>query len=146
VLDVAQNIRAEDDRAAAVFRGWSDADASAALGVGKWSRKEILGHLIDSAANNHQRVIRAQLSSSLVFGYDQDAWVTANAYRRRGWMELVELWVALNRHFAAAVEAVPTAKLSTPCSAGEDEPKPLEWWIRDYVRHLKHHVDQIERR
>ena len=143
--DVAEAIRAEVDRASAVFRGLSDSDVSTALAVGKWSRKEILGHLVDSAANNHQRVIRAQFSSSLVFGYDQVAWVEANAYRGRVWMELVELWVALNRHFAAAVQAVPAAKLITPCAAGEQESQPLEWWIRDYLRHLKHHVEQIER-
>ena len=143
--DVAEALRAEVDRASAVFRGWSDVDVSAALAVGKWSRKEILGHLIDSAANNHQRVIRAQYSSSLVFGYDQVAWVEANAYGRRDWSELVELWVALNRHFAAAVEAVPAGRLGAPCAAGEEEPKPLEWWIRDYLRHMKHHLEQIER-
>lgn len=145
MLDVAEAIRAEVDRASRVFRGWNDGDVSAAPGVGKWSRKEILGHLIDSAANNHQRVVRAQSSSSLVFGYDQVAWVEANAYRRRTWSELVELWVALNRHFAAAVEVVPAAKLGTPCAAGEEEAKPLEWWIRDYVRHMRHHIEQIER-
>jgi hypothetical protein len=145
VLDVAEAIRAEVDRASKVFRGWNDGDVSAGPGVGKWNRKEILGHLIDSAANNHQRVVRGQFSSSLVFGYDQVAWVEANAYHRRAWSELVDLWVALKRHFAAAVEAVAAAKLSTPCAAGEEEAKPLEWWIRDYVRHMKHHVEQIER-
>ncbi len=143
--DVAEALQAEVRRASTVFRRWKDDDVSAAPAGGKWSRKEILGHLIDSAANNHQRVVRAQFSSSLVFGYDQVAWVEANAYRRRGWLELVELWVALNRHFAGAVEAVPAVKLATPCAAGGEEPKPLEWWIRDYVRHLKHHVEQIER-
>jgi hypothetical protein len=145
VLDVADAIRAEVGRASEVFRRWSDGDVSVAPGVGKWSRKEILGHLIDSAANNHQRVVRAQPGSTLVFGYDQVAWVEANAYRRRVWSELVELWVALNGHFAAAVEVVPAAKLGAPCAAGEEQAKPLEWWIRDYLRHLKHHVAQIER-
>ena len=143
--DVAEAVRAEVDHASADFRSWNDADVSAARGAGKWSRKEILGHLMDSAANNHQRVVRAQFSGSLVFGYDQVAWVEANAYGRRDWSELVELWVALNRHFAAAVEAVPAARLGAPCAAGEEEPKPLEWWIRDYLRHMKHHLEQIER-
>ena len=145
MLDVAEAIRAEVERASGVFRRWKDADVSVAPGIGKWSRKEILGHLIDSAANNHQRVVRAQFGGSLVFGYDQVAWVEANGYRHRVWSELVDVWVAHNRHFAAAVEVVPTAKLGTLCAAGEQEAKPLEWWIRDYVRHLKHHVEQIER-
>jgi hypothetical protein len=145
LLDVAEAIRAEVMRAAAVFRRWNDDEVSSSAGGGKWSRKEILGHLIDSATNNHQRVVRGQLSDALVFGYDQVAWVKANGYRRRVWSELVELWITLNRHLAAAVELVPTDKLGTPCAAGEEEPKPLEWWLRDYVRHLKHHVEQIER-
>jgi hypothetical protein len=143
--DVAESIRAEVGRASEVFRRWDDRDVSVAPGVGKWSRKEILGHLIDSAANNHQRVVRAQAGSSLVFGYDQVAWVEANVYQGRAWSELVELWVALNRHYAAAVEAVPAAKLGASCAAGEEPPKPLEWWMRDYVRHMKHHLEQIER-
>ena len=145
MLDVAVGIRSEVERASAAFRRLGEADVSASRS-GKWSRKEILGHLVDSAANNHQRIIRAQFSSPLVFpGYDQVAWVEAGCYRDRVWSELVELWVALNRHFAAAVEAVPAGKLGTMCVIGENEPKPLEWWIRDYLRHLKHHVEQIER-
>lgn len=143
--DVAEAIRAEVDRAAAAFRHWKDDEVSASAGGGKWSRKEILGHLIDSAANNHQRVVRGQLSDALVFGYDQVAWVEANGYRRRAWSDLVDLWIALNRHLAGAVELVPTGKLATLCAAGQEEPKPLEWWLRDYVRHLKHHIEQIER-
>lgn len=143
--DVAEAIRSEVDRASALFRHWNDGDVSAVPGVGKWSRKQILGHLIDSAANNHQRVVRAQFSRSLDFGYDQVAWVEANAYQSRAWSELVELWVALNRHFAAAIEAVAPDRLDTPCAAGEQESKPLQWWMRDYVRHMKHHLAQIER-
>ncbi len=131
MLDVAEAVRAEVGRASKVFLRWKDEDVSMVPGVGKWSRKEILGHLIDSASNNHQRVVRGQFSSSLVFGYDQVAWVEANGYRHRAWSELVELWGAMNRHFAAAVEAVPAVKLATPCAANGEEPKPLEWWIRD---------------
>ena len=146
MLDVAEAIRAEVDRVSAAFRTWTDADASKSRGAGKWNRKEILGHLIDSAANNHQRFVRAQSSDPLVLpGYDQVAWVEANAYDSRAWSELVELWAALNRHLAAAVERVPAAKLGTICAIGDQEPKPLEWWIRDYVRHMKHHIEQIER-
>jgi DinB superfamily len=146
VLDVAEAIRAEVDRVSAACRKWTDPDVSKSRGGGKWSQKEILGHLIDSATNNHQRFVRAQFSDPLVFpGYDQVAWVEANAYGSRAWSELVELWAALNRHLAAAVERVPAGKLGTLCAIGEQEPKPLEWWIRDYLRHLRHHIEQIER-
>jgi len=146
VLEVAEGIRAEVDRASAAFRGWTDADVSTSRGPGKWVRKEILGHLIDSAANTHQRFVLAQFTSPLVFpGYAQVEWVEANAYRSRAWSELVELWAVLNRHLAAAVERVPAGRLGPLCVIGEQEPRPLEWWIRDYLRHMKHHIDQIER-
>ncbi len=108
-------------------------------------RKEILGHLIDSAANNHQRFVRAQLVSPLVLdGYDGDAWVALQRYRERPWSELVDLWAAMNRHVAVVIEGAEAAKLQTPCLIGGREAKPLEWWMRDYLRHLRHHLEQIE--
>jgi len=68
---------------------------------GKWSRKEILGHLIDSAANNHQRFVRMQHEEALVLpGYRQDDWVRTQNYAAREWRDLVELWMAYNRHLA----------------------------------------------
>ncbi len=143
--DVADEIRAEVERATAVFRGWRESDVTRDRGAGKWIRKEILGHLIDSALNNHLRFVRAQLASPFVGpGYDQVAWVVLHGYRGRQWSELVDLWAALNRHLAAVVESVPAEKLQTPCVIGDHEATPLEWWIRDYVRHLKHHLEQIE--
>jgi DinB family protein len=147
VQDVADAIRAEVERAAVTFRELGEPEASRPRGSGKWSRKEILGHLIDSAANNHQRFVRAQFSSPFVWpGYDQVAWVELHAYGQRPWLELVDLWVALNRHVAGVVESVPPGKLATPCIIDDREATPLEWWMRDYLRHLKHHVGQIEAR
>lgn len=144
--DIAEDIRSEVERAAAVFRGSQESDVTQDRGAGKWIRKEILGHLIDSALNNHQRFVRAQFTSPFVGpGYDQVAWVRLHAYRGRPWGDMVDLWVALNRHLTAVVESVPAEKLQTPCVIGEGEAAPLEWWIRDYVRHLRHHLEQIER-
>lgn len=143
--DVADAIRSEVERAAVVFRGLTESELSNSRGSGKWSRKEVLGHLIDSAVNNHQRFVRAQFSDPLVWpGYEQEAWVELHGYRSRPWTELVALWVALNRHVAAVVESVAAARLATPCIIGDREAKPLEWWMRDYLRHLRHHLAQIE--
>ncbi len=145
MIELANALRAEVERASVRFRGWAEADVSRARGAGKWTRKEILGHLIDSAANNHQRFVRAQFTSPLSLpGYDQEAWVRLHRYRERPWGELVDLWVSLNRQVAAVIEFVPAEKLQTPCIIGGQEPKPLEWWMRDYLRHLKHHLEQIE--
>ena len=143
--DLAAELRGEVERAAERFQRWSDADASRARGDGKWVGKEILGHLIDSAFNNQQRFVRAQLASAYVGpGYEQAAWVALNGYRERPWRELVEIWVAANRQLAAVIERVPAAKLVTLCTIGDDEPVALESVMRDYLAHLKHHLEQID--
>jgi len=78
-----------------------------------WSPKEELGHLLDSAANNHQRIVRAQLEDNPAMpGYEQNRWVAIHAYQRRDWGELIELWQALNRQLLAAAEAVPDSAWS----------------------------------
>lgn len=141
---LAEELRAEVDRAAARLRGTGEADAARSRGAGKWVKKEILGHLIDSAANNHQRFVRAQLADRYDGPeYDQEAWVAVHRYRERSWPDLVDLWVALNRHVVAVMEAAPAASLATPCVIGGGEPHPLEWVMRDYLRHLRHHLEQL---
>ncbi len=145
MIELANALRAEVERASARFRSWAEADVSRERRAGMWTRKEILGHLIDSAANNHQRFVRAQFTSPLSLpGYDQEAWVLLHRYRGRAWGELVDLWGSLNRQGAAVIESVPAEKLQTPCIIGDQEPRPLEWWMRDYLRHVKHHLEQIE--
>src|SRR5437764_8545226 len=72
---------------------------------GKWSPKEIIGHLIDSASNNHQRFVRAQFTDDLIFaGYEQDAWVSVQQYGRESWPLLVQLWKSFNLHLAHVME------------------------------------------
>jgi len=144
MIEVAGQLRDEVDAALPRLRRMAEADVSRERGPGKWMRKEILGHLIDSAANNHQRFVRAPAADPFVGpGYDQNAWVAANRYRERPWTELVDLWAGLNRQLAHVIAGVPPGKLQTRCLIGDNEPAPLEWWIRDYVRHLKHHLAQI---
>ncbi|OFW12316.1 MAG: hypothetical protein A3F70_18405 [Acidobacteria bacterium RIFCSPLOWO2_12_FULL_67_14] len=141
---LADELRAQVDVALAALRAFDDVSADISRGPGKWTRKEILGHLIDSAANNHQRFMRAQLAGSYAGpGYEQEAWVRVQQYGARSWRELVDLWAALNRHLAYAMESVPASKLSTSCIVGDDEAVTLEWMMRDYLRHLQHHLDQL---
>jgi hypothetical protein len=135
-----------DEIAAALprLRAISEERSLEARGEGKWVRREILGHLIDSAANNHQRFIRARVSNPFVWpGYDQNAWVAAHAYRTRRWHDLLELWLAMNEQIAAAMASVPLDRYATTCIIGDAEPASLEWWMRDYVRHMRHHLQQI---
>jgi hypothetical protein len=143
--DLAEAVRSEVERSARRFAGWSEAEATRARGPGRWMRKEILGHLIDSAFSNHERFVRAQLGAGYAGpGYEQQLWVALHGYRERPWRELVELWVAANRHVAAVVERVPESKLGTPCTIGDDPPATLEFLMRDYLSHMKKHLAQIE--
>jgi hypothetical protein len=144
MIELARALRAEVEAAAVRLRDLGEADVTRDRGPDKWVKKEILGHLIDSAANNHQRFARAQFVDPFIWpGYDQRSWVSLHRYRDRPWAELADLWVALNRHVAAVIESMPAEKLETLCTIGDREPTSLEWWMRDYLRHLKHHLAQI---
>jgi hypothetical protein len=111
-----------------------------------WSRKEILGHLIDSASNNHQRFVRAQISPPLSFpGYEQEAWVRTQDYAGRPWSELVLLWHGYNRHLVHVMSRIPSAAFANECvcPGRPDEPATLGDHMTDYVDHLEHHLGQI---
>jgi hypothetical protein len=122
----------------------SESESSRIPGPGKWSRKQILGHLIDSASNNHQRFVRAQLSGELIFpGYEQESWVMAQGYQQESWSQLLELWQRYNRHLLHVMACVPADKLSCSCVIGGNQPVTLDFLMKDYLIHLKHHLHQI---
>src|SRR6266404_865845 len=111
---------------------------------GGWSRKQVLGHLIDSASNNQQRFVRAALQTSLdVPGYDQDGCVRVQAVGEADWTLLVSLWAGYNRYLAHGIAHQPASKLETLCRIGSDEPVTLRFLAEDYLRHLLHHLGQI---
>jgi len=117
---------------------------TAAREKGHWSRKQILGHLIDSAANNHQRFVRGQLDRELASpSYGQKEWVETERFQDREWNDLVHFWLAYNRHLLHLMTHVAPDRLDTIVRVGEDEPVTLEYVMIDYVRHLKHHLKQI---
>ena len=113
--------------------------------AGAWSIKEIVGHLVDSAANNHQRFVRAQEADRFAApGYEQEHWVTSQGYQDRPWPELVELWRLYNRHLAHVMRRIPAEKLAVTCVIGSNDPVTLEFLVDDYLAHLKHHLEQID--
>lgn len=121
----------------------------------EWSPIEVMGHLIDSAANNHQRFVRAQFTDDLVFpGYEQANWVDSQKYRDESWSEVVQLWSSYNLHLVHVASVIPEDVLTKPRASHtldqiafnlveKNEPATLEYLIRDYVDHLRHHLDQV---
>ena len=141
---LAAALRTEIEVATPRLRAISEIVADADRGAERWTRKQILGHLIDSAANNQQRFVRAPLSEAFQGPrYDQHHWVQVHAYAARPWLELVDLWAAFNRHLAFAMSAVPPDRMSTPCIIAEGPSETLAWLMEDYLTHLRHHLGQI---
>jgi len=157
MITIAEKLREIVDQAPARLLTFSDEEAGRQPAPGKWSKKEIIGHLIDSAANNHARFVRAQRSSDLVFeGYDQDEWVRVQRYRGRRWADLVRLWQEYNRHIAFVMAATDESALTQPRARHSldtiafkvvpaDQAATLEYLMRDYVDHLEHHLRQVFR-
>jgi hypothetical protein len=111
---------------------------------GGWSRKQVIGHLTDSASNNHQRFVRASLQPSLEFpSYDQDGNVSVQQVQDAPWLLLVSLWASYNRYLAHVIAHLPPEKLETPCRIGDGDPVTLRFIATDYLRHLLHHLRQI---
>ena len=122
---------------------------------GKWSPREIIGHLVDSASNNHQRFVRMRERDDLVVeGYEQDAWVATQHYQDAPWAELVMLWMTYNRHLARLMAATPAGDRDRPRASHNlhlrayrpvpaDRPVTLGYFMNDYVDHLEHHLAQV---
>src|ERR1044072_1810782 len=133
----------------------SESESAVPRAEGHWSAKQIIGHLIDSATNNHARFVLGQLKDDLLFaGYDQDGWVRTNHYQQRNWQDLIELWAAYTRHLHHLMAHADREKLKTPCTlhtlqeiafktVPQAEPVTLEYLMKDYVDHLQHHLAQI---
>src|SRR5208282_5766005 len=142
--ELSEQLRSVIEAAEPRLRQISEAESEKPVLSGGWSRKEVMGHLIDSASNNHQRFVRAALQSSLDFpGYDQDGNVRVQALQEADWALLVSLWAAYNRYLAHIIARLPAAKLDTVCRIGSEEPVTLDFLAKDYLRHLIHHLNQI---
>jgi hypothetical protein len=133
-------IRREADRLKRV----GETRAAVPPGPGKWSPKEVLGHLVDSAANNHQRFVRALLAPELDSpGYSQSEWVACQGYAEEEWGGILALWEAYNRHLAHVIARIPEGKRAAPVRVAGGAPMTLEALAADYLRHLEHHLAQI---
>jgi len=152
--EIAARLRTRVEHAARVLGAVPEAEAARRPARDKWSKQEILGHLVDSASNNHQRFVRARLHEDLVFpGYEQDDWVEAECWQERPWRETLELWRLFNLHLAHLIERTPkeiaervhtrhNLHLRAWRKVAEGAPVTLAWFMEDYVGHLEHHLAQ----
>lgn len=111
----------------------------------KWSKKEVLGHLIDSGNNNLRRFICGQYEVNPKIVYQQDFWARANNYQNVPKKNVIQLWKLLNEQICEVLKTMPTENAVLSCDTGKDKAQlhSLEWLAEDYVKHLKHHLNQI---
>jgi hypothetical protein len=133
----------------------SDSAAATPPAPDKWSPKQVIGHLIDSASNNHQRFVRANFVDDLIFpGYDQEKWVLLGHYAEAPWISLITLWREFNLQIARVMDSTPASVRDTPRQrhnlhqlawrgVPEDQPATLGYFMGDYVDHLENHLCQI---
>jgi hypothetical protein len=143
VRGLAEELRDLIEQGQRQLAGVAAAEASLRPAPGKWSLQQMVGHLVDSASNNLQRLIRLQLEEELVFpGYRQEEWVRLQCYDRMAWADVVGLWVALNKQFAHAIEFADRSCMGHVW-LHEGERLTLGFILADYMGHLRHHLRQM---
>src|SRR5581483_2848261 len=130
-----------------VLRAIAEHDAGVKPAPDKWSHKEELGHLIDSAANNHVRFVRASIEPNFRgLGYEQDQWVSLHGYQEMVWADVLDFWKRYNLFLAGLVRRIPESAMARQCVVGESQPVTLQFLIEDYTLHMQHHLDHILKR
>ncbi|MBC6697269.1 DinB family protein [Hymenobacter sp. BT190] len=127
------------------FLRYDELELSCPLQPGGWSRRQLLGHLLDSAINNHQRFVLCQLAPepSRIIPYQQDGWVTCGAYQTAPAAELLQLWTLHNRQLVRMLSQLTPAALEHRCEYENGYTVTLGWIVEDYVVHMEHHIRQI---
>jgi len=150
VVDIESAMKRLEEHVAQVpvlFKGFGDQQLTQRPAPGKWSKKEILGHLIDSAINNLKRFTEVQFLPQpyKVVSYSQDELVEVNHYQDLPLAHLLDLWAALNRQIIYVVKNIPVKHLEFPVDPQYDngEIRTLDWIICDYVAHMEHHLKQV---
>jgi hypothetical protein len=150
-----ENFRTTIETAEKQLLAISEQQSQTPRAADKWSPKEIIGHLIDSATNNHHRFVQAQFHDELVFpGYRQEDWVRVQGYNQESWTQLVQLWKHYNLHLLHVMSLVPEQTRTKPRpthtldqiawkTVAKNESVTLDYFMRDYVDHLKNHLGQI---
>lgn len=109
----------------------------------RWSKKEIIGHLIDSATNNHHRFVQIQFQDLLLLPYDQNKWNEANFYQQIAGKQIIDLWTIYNKQLLEMIKRITEENLCKEFKTIEDKKFTLSFLINDYVEHLEHHLKQV---
>jgi hypothetical protein len=124
-----------------ILAGFPEAESERRPSPERWSKKEVVGHLIDSASNNHQRFVRGQLAGGQDFPrYEQEGWVRVQGYQSARWGDLIDLWRAYNTHLLHVARGMTAESRRAICRVGGGAEVTLEWLFGDYVDHLEHHL------
>jgi hypothetical protein len=146
LVEVAASIEQEVNAAIERWRDLPEPALRFHPSTDDWSAKEIIGHLIDSASNNHQRWVRLQLTERLIFpnyGQENIHWVRIQNYQDRSWTELLDLWRHFNNQLAHIMRSVDPSCLSHVWQADPKTRYTLFGLMTDYLLHLEDHLDQI---
>lgn len=109
--------------------------------------KQLLGHLVDSASNNHQRMIRLQYNESLTFPdytQDNDRWIAIQDYQHADWKNLISLWKSFNLHMIHLIMSIDKSKLNNSWTDFEGNKVTLRDMIKSYPSHLNLHINDIK--
>jgi hypothetical protein len=142
--EIAEDLLARINHDLPFLRSMTPERAAAKPADGGWSPKEELGHLIDSATNNHQRFVRALVQGEFRGdGYAQDEWVKVSHYQAMEWNQIVDVWHSYNTLLAHLIQHIPDSRSNARVVIAWDGPKPLGFIVEDYVIHMQHHVDHL---
>ena len=140
----AQDFREALDEIYIALQSVPEASENTPWREGGWTHRQILGHLLDSATNNRQRFVRATIDGSYSGpGYVQQAWVELHGYAETPWKQLLQWWLAEHEILAAVVDHIPEDLLDSRGVVGDNPPVTLRFLILDYLRHQRHHLQQL---
>ena len=130
------------DNVPSILTQISEEEMSEKPSLNKWSKKEIIGHLIDSATNNHQRFVRGQFEDNPEIRYDQGKWNECNFYQQIDSKQIISFWTIYNSHIVEIIKRIPPENLKRQIKVGENLLN-IEFLFNDYVEHLEHHLRQV---
>lgn len=145
MIVISSKLRAVIEQYYPLLKAVDDKEFSSKPNPEKWSKKEELGHLIDSAQNNIQRFIRVQYEEQVHIMYHPDNWVMMNDYQHKETKDVIELWYLLNKQIISILEKIPADKYDALMCFSKDATirHSVEFIAEDYVQHLTHHLESI---